>query len=382
MQSLRNALPRSKLQFLDLGKNLLRSQEVVQFAPGLAGSQLNELRLDGNKLGNTGVMALARHIRNCPLRSLDLSKNRITDVGVGALANALPASKLQVLDLSSQFIGDKGAGALAEALLKGSRLYDLRLHGNDVHLAGATSLAAALSTGVPLKRLSLTINLPSNGALEALANALPKSQLLSLELKILSVQCGGVAALAKELPRSQLQSLRLNLPLNERSCAEEITAFAKAVPSSKLTNLNTQWSKVIRVGGAQALEAALQKLHWFDMSSLNAEQLKLAANVLPNSSVTRLTRDISMQTPGAIEAISQILEDSQTKIEELDLGVQGDLLASEVLALLTALPRSKLTTLAMPRVPWNFQLASAFRKALSSPSSHVRYVYFSAIPTV
>ena len=108
-------------------------------------------------------------------------------MGVGALANALPASKLQVLDLSSQFIGDKGAGALAEALLKGSRLYDLRLHGNDVHLAGATSLAAALSTGVPLKRLSLTINLPSNGALEALANALPKSQLLSLELKILSV---------------------------------------------------------------------------------------------------------------------------------------------------------------------------------------------------
>lgn len=139
----------------------MTSQEVVQFAPGLAGSQLNELRLDGNKLGNTGVMALARHIRNCPLRSLDLSKNRITDVGVGALANALPASKLQVLDLSSQFIGDKGAGALAEALLKGSRLYDLRLHGNDVHLAGATSLAAALSTGVPLKRLSLTINLPS-----------------------------------------------------------------------------------------------------------------------------------------------------------------------------------------------------------------------------
>ena len=157
----------------------------------------------------------------------------------------------------------------------------------------------------------------------------------------------------------------------------------------------------------EALEAALQKLHWFDMSSLNAEQLKLAANVLPNSSVTRLTRDISMQTPGAIEVISQILEDSQnrisefylamsiliwdllwpqviahfglfcsqdsqTKIEELDLGVQGDLLASEVLALLTALPRSKLTTLAMPRVPWNFQLASAFRKALSSPSSHVR----------
>ena len=90
----------------------MTSQEVVQFAPGLAGSQLNELRLDGNKLGNTGVMALARHIRNCPLRSLDLSKNRITDVGVGALANALPASKLQVLDLSSQFIGIKVQGLL------------------------------------------------------------------------------------------------------------------------------------------------------------------------------------------------------------------------------------------------------------------------------
>ena len=142
----------------------------------------------------------------------------------------------------------------------------------------------------------------------------------------------------------------------------------------------------------EALEAALQKLRWFDLTSFNAEQLKLVANVLPNSSVTRLTRDISMQTPGAIEIISQILEDSQsrisefylsmplliwdslwpqviahfgifwsqdsqTKIEELDLGVKGDLSESEVLALLNALPRSKLATLAMPRVPWNFELA-------------------------
>ena len=181
----------------DRNNQSMTSQDVVQFAPGLAGSQLKELRLDGNSLENTGVTALALHIHDCPLRSLDLSKNRITDVGVGALANALPASKLQVLDLSSQFIGDQGAGALAKALLKGSQLYDLRLHGNDVHLAGATSLAAALSTGVPLKRLSLTINLPSNGALEALANALPKSQLLSLELKIVSVECGGVASLAR-----------------------------------------------------------------------------------------------------------------------------------------------------------------------------------------
>ena len=121
----------------------------------------------------------------------------MNDRGAEALANALPASKLEVLDLSSQFIGDEGAGALAQALLKGSQLYDLRLNGNDVHMAGATSLAAALSTGVALKHLSLTINYPSKGALEALANALPKSQLLSLDLQILSVECGGVAALAR-----------------------------------------------------------------------------------------------------------------------------------------------------------------------------------------
>lgn len=143
-------------------------------------------------------MALALHIQNCPLRSLYLSKNGITDAGVEALAKALPASKLEVLDLSSQFIGDKGAGALAKALLEGSQLSDLRLTGhNDVHLAGATSLAAALSRGVALKHLYLAINPPSKGALETLATALPKSQLISLEVRIPSVQCGEMAALAR-----------------------------------------------------------------------------------------------------------------------------------------------------------------------------------------
>ena len=68
----------------------------------------------------------------------------------------------------------------------------------------------------------------------------------------------------------------------------------------------------------EALEAALQKLHWFDMSDLTAEQLKLVANALPNSSITRLTRDMSMRTPGTIEVISQILEDSQKRISDFD----------------------------------------------------------------
>ena len=68
----------------------------------------------------------------------------------------------------------------------------------------------------------------------------------------------------------------------------------------------------------EALEAALQKLHWFDMSHLTTEQLKLVANALPNSSITRLTRDMLVQTPGAIEVISQILEDSQKRISDFD----------------------------------------------------------------
>lgn len=380
MESLRKVLPHSELQSLDIGKNKLSSQEVVEVARGLAGSQLKELRLDSNELKDNGAMALAMYLDSCSLRSLDLSQNEIHDLGAETLANALPVSKLEVLDLSIQEIADKGAEALAKALLRGSQLYDLRLDGNYVCKQGAISLAKALSKGVSLKHLSLTINLPSDAALEALAIALPKSQLVSLELMIASVHCREVAALAKELPRSQLQTLRLNLPVFDISCAEEITAFAKAVPSSKLTNLDTDWSKVIRVGGVQALEAALQKLHSLDLTSLNVEELQLVAKVLPTSSVTRLTREISEHTPGALYVISQILEDSQTKIEELDLGVQGDLLVSEALALLNALPRSKLTTLAMPRVPWHYELASAFREALASSSSHLRYVYFFCHP--
>ena len=119
---------------------------------------LRTLRLRHAAIGDPGATAIAKVLPSTAITELEIWRSGVGAVGAQSLALALAKAQLTTLDLRHNKIGDAGASAIAAALP--SRLVILRLPQSDIGLAGARSLADALTDQPdgPLARLDLNGN--------------------------------------------------------------------------------------------------------------------------------------------------------------------------------------------------------------------------------
>lgn len=224
----------SRLSVVGVRLGGMDDKGLIDFAPGLMGSQVTELDLASNSVGDGGLVALARKLNNTPLTSLDISFNpRIGDIGIQEFSITLQNStSLTELRLGSSLVSDNGISHLAAVLPK-SHLIALDLSGSNMTAEGATTLASALPQ-CSLRKLDLKCNPITDIGVTTIASVLSRSKLQRLYLGFVSLSDAGAQSLAAQLPFCQLLEL----------CAESnaigdkgATAVAHALPKSKVVQL-------------------------------------------------------------------------------------------------------------------------------------------------
>ena len=156
----------------------------IQRSPHLA--SLEVLFLGQNEIGHNGITALAGCIEHPtqPLGNLShlyLQTNSIGDDGATILFNAITQPtqprNLTTIDLSGNRIGDVGAAAIANRFTTHPTSIEvLYLESNFIGNDGAVAIASIL-TSIPRIRISLEINPFGGTGIDAIANAVERSDI-------------------------------------------------------------------------------------------------------------------------------------------------------------------------------------------------------------
>ncbi|XP_067084487.1 NACHT, LRR and PYD domains-containing protein 12-like isoform X1 [Osmerus mordax] len=207
--------------------------------------KLETLRLSGCHIAEEGCASLASALKTNPslLRDLDLSNSDLKDSGMKMLSAVLedPLCKLDTLRLSCCGVTEEGCASLASALRSNpSTLRELDLRNNDLQIP-EMQLLSDLQWN-PLCKLE-TLRVSSCNITEeacaSLASALKSkpSSPRELDLSNKDLRKSDMKLLSAVLrsPLWNLETLRLNdCNLSERCCE----ALASALPSSELTELD------------------------------------------------------------------------------------------------------------------------------------------------
>ena len=304
-------LPGSKLTFLNLAKNNIGLKGGVSIANALPKSRLTTLDLGSNKVGEKTAIAIGNALPKSKLTTLKLRNNKIEHEGGESIANALPRSQLIDLDLSCNIIGRNALIEIGRNLPYSQLIslgIDLNLNSDSPNsilefhvslslssdsissieldelfeaknysLSGLNSYGNpgtkdlrgfnAIKNALPDSQLA-TLNLESNRIEELasveIANFLPHTRLTTLNLRYNSIKDRGAEAIASVLPRTRLVSL--NLGYNEIE-DEGAIAIARVLPKTKLVSLNLA-GNTIRHQGAEAIASFLPRTK---LVSLNLE---------------------------------------------------------------------------------------------------------------
>jgi Ran GTPase-activating protein (RanGAP) involved in mRNA processing and transport len=172
----------TELQFVSVGLGPCGAQAI---STSVQASYVEQLNLSGNRILSQGAIYLAAAIRDSGLVSMILKKNKIEGDGAIAIADALEkgATTLQKLDLSENWLGEYGNKALFNVLPESS-LTSLLLSKTGVNYDAIKTLCEILGGGnTQLAHLSLACNELDDDSGVALAKALPKTKLETLDLQ-------------------------------------------------------------------------------------------------------------------------------------------------------------------------------------------------------
>ena len=315
----------SKLTTLNLGGSQIGPGGAKAIAGALPHCQLTSLNLTCNQIFDEGARALASALPQCELSSLNLSKNNIGADGVKVVADGLCESQITFLDFSGNYVdsslvsgfGDynrinslEGAKAIAN-FIACSSLTTLNLGHCDMQEKGVVIVANALSNS---RLTKLTLGNYKRGFLNcigpevpiAIANALPQSQLIILNLEQTGIGDQGLKAIADALSQSQLTELYLEC---NRIGDEGAKAIANALPHSKLTTL--RFSRKWEVGLFQSSSQP-------NSNRIGNEGATAIANALPQSQLTVLGLGCNQVGDEVAKAIANALPQSQLNHLELE----------------------------------------------------------------
>ena len=338
-------------------------------------SKLTTLNLGGNQIGPGGAKAIASALPHCQLTSLNLTCNEIFDEGARALASALPQCELSSLNLSKNKIGADGVKVVADGLCE-SQITFLDFSGNYVD----SSLVSGFGGYNRINSLE---------AAKAIANFIACSSLTTLNLGHCDMQKEGVVIVAKALSNSRLTKLTLGNYQRAlysgfpNSVGPEVAiAIANALPQSQLIILNLEQTEI----GDQGLKAIADALSqsqltelYLECNGIGDEGAKAIANALPHSKLTTLrfsrkweaglfqsssqTNSNRIGNEGAT-AIANALPQSQLTVLGLGCNKVGDEVAK---AIANALPQSQLNHLELENSKSSFG-SGLFGQPLSSSS--------------
>ncbi|XP_068753929.1 nucleotide-binding oligomerization domain-containing protein 2-like [Montipora capricornis] len=206
----------------------------------------------------TRIAALSQALAvNTSLTTLKLSGNSIGDAGATSLSQALAVNtSLTTLELYGNSIGDAGATSLSQALAVNTSLTTLELYGNSIGDAGATSLSQALAVNTSLTTLKLSHNSIGDAGATSLSQALAvNTSLTTLDLSWNSIGDAGATSLSQALA---VNTSLTTLDLSSNSIgAEGATSLSQALAvNTSLTTLDLSFNS-IGAEGATSLSQAL-----------------------------------------------------------------------------------------------------------------------------
>ncbi|KAG0343208.1 NACHT, LRR and PYD domains-containing protein 14 [Podila humilis] len=182
-----------RIEYLNLGKNRLGFEGIVQLSGAYKNQSVVELDLSENHLGPKAVHSLQQIMvrlkkdKGCNIRRLNLSNNEINDVGCISIAKIIQGTLLAHLDLSFNKISDWGASTILASFESNEllALKDINMEANPLSFAGGVDICKIL--------------------------ALPESRITNLDLRGAKVTDVGVPYLAEALKSHQCVLMSLNL---------------------------------------------------------------------------------------------------------------------------------------------------------------------------
>ncbi|KAG0335578.1 NACHT, LRR and PYD domains-containing protein 14 [Podila horticola] len=181
-----------RIEYLNLGRNRLGFEGIVQLSGAYKNHSLVELDLSENHLGPKAVHSLQQIMvrlkkeKRCNIRRLNLSNNEINDVGCISIAKIIMGTLLSHLDLSFNKISDWGASTILAAFESNElQLRDINMEANPLSFAGGVDICKIL--------------------------ALPESRITHLDLRGAKVTDVGMPYLAEALKSHNCVVMSLNL---------------------------------------------------------------------------------------------------------------------------------------------------------------------------
>ena len=135
----------------------------------------------------------------------------MSGAAVSRLVDAMGRPSVKHINLSSNAIREEGAKAVAGALTSGSGVEVLLLDTCDLGKNVPLHLAPALAGNKNLLNLDLAFNGLEDDAAESLAQALPNTVIVELNLKQNKIGDAGAEALATSMMNLDQRKLKLNL---------------------------------------------------------------------------------------------------------------------------------------------------------------------------
>uniref|UniRef100_A0A3B4BPH5 Uncharacterized protein n=1 Tax=Pygocentrus nattereri TaxID=42514 RepID=A0A3B4BPH5_PYGNA len=296
--------PHCKIETLSLnGCNLTeRSCGVLASVLSSNISRLKELDLSYNEL-NSGMKQLSAGLENshCKLERLSLNGCNLTERSCAILASALSSnpSNLRDLDLSTNNLQDKGVKLLSDGLEHPCcKLERLRLCGCMLTEKSCSVLAFALSSNVSnLRELNLGNNNLQDSGVKLLSEGLqnPHCKLEKLRLQNCSITAEGCAALVSALKSNPSHLRELNLGMNNLA----------DVGVKLLTFL------------VKDFHCKLEKLQLCDCGITEEGCVPLASALKLNLSLRELDVSYNKLGDSGVKLLSDLLKDSQCKLEKL-----------------------------------------------------------------
>ncbi|XP_068699916.1 protein NLRC3-like isoform X2 [Montipora foliosa] len=250
---------------------------------------------------------------NTSLTTLKLSGNRIGDAGATSLSQALAVNtSLTTLYLPDNSIGDEGATSLSQALAVNTSLTALHLRDNYIGDAGATSLSQALAVNTSLTTLKLSGNSIGYAGATSLSQALAiNTSLTTLHLSSTSIVAESATSLSQALAvNTSVTTLHLSYNFIG---AEGATSLSQALAvNTSLTTLDLVLNFIGDAGAtslsqALAINTSLTTLY-LSSNSIGAEgATSLSQALAVNTSLTTLELSSNSIGDAGATSLSQAL---------------------------------------------------------------------------
>ncbi|KFH71146.1 hypothetical protein MVEG_03992 [Podila verticillata NRRL 6337] len=296
-----------RIEYLNLGRNRLGFEGIVQLSGAYKNQSLVELDLSENHLGPKAVHSLQQIMvrlqkdKGCNIRRLNLSNNEINDVGCISIAKIIMGTLLSHLDLSFNKISDWGASTILAAFESNElQLRDINMEANPLSFAGGVDICKILA--LPESRIT---HLDLRGAkvtdvgVPYLAEALKSHNCVVMSLNLFDCQLtdAGILKIAIKLSVNKSlrvlglgcnnigdlgilalsQALTLNSYLEELDLSENDVALSRAGLEALMSAMATNTSLVdLRLDVDGHPHVMARGLDEFSMAGMNAEHGDLA----------------------------------------------------------------------------------------------------------